>query len=72
MRYSLTMINKNGYTIKREGSSIEGLKRQARFFPLESFFAYVYDKNTDNIICQNDYTKRFFKCDNKSFRPYWC
>lgn len=71
-RYSLTMINKNGYTVKRENDTIEGCKRQARHFPLRSFFAWIYDKKEDNMICQNDYSNRFFKCNNETFRPYWC
>lgn len=38
-KYALTMINSNGYTIKKDFNSIEKAKTFAKFYPLEAFFA---------------------------------
>ena len=70
-RYSLTMINRNGYTIKRESNTVESLKQQAAYYPLESFFAWIYDKSTDTMIMQNQYRKLFKKCNNETYVPLY-
>lgn len=70
-KYSLQMINRNGYTIKKESNSIEALKRFSRHFPLEVFFCWIYDKINDEMVCQNIYSNRFKKCNNKTFVSYF-
>ena len=70
-RYSLTMINRNGYTIKHEANSIDSLKGFAKFYPLEVFFCWIYDKINDTMVRQNDYSKKWKTCNNESFIPYW-
>ena len=70
-RYSLQMINRNGYTIKRESNSIEALKQSARHFPIECFFIWIYDKINDEMVCQNTWSKKFRKCNNETFIPYY-
>lgn len=70
-KYSMTMINHNGYTIKKEGNTIDSLKHFARHYPLESFFIWIYDKINDEMVCQNIYTKKFKKCNNETFVPYF-
>lgn len=71
MRYSLKMINRNGYEIKREAMSIKTLKEFAKFYPLSVFFAWIYDKKEDKMICQNLYTDKWVKCSNETFVPYY-
>jgi len=70
-KYSLTMINRNGYTIKHEGKTIESLKNFAKFYPLEVFFAWIYDKSNDEMLYQNEYKNKFHKCTNESFIPLY-
>ena len=72
MRYSLTMINANGYEIKREFKTISACKHFANWYPLSAFFAWIYDKTNDEMLYQNNYSNTFFKCNNTSFVPYCC
>ena len=71
MRYSLTMTNKNGYTIRRQFKSVKKAKEFASFYPLSVFFAWIYDIQNDEIICQNIYTDKWEKCNNENFIPYY-
>ena len=71
MRYSLKLINRNGYTIQKECKSIEQVKTFAKFYPLSVFFGYIYDKVKDEMIFQNCYTDRWKKCNNETFIPYY-
>ena len=71
MRYSVTLINRNGYEIKRESNTIDGAKRAVAFYPLESFFGMIYDRSMDEIIRQNTYGGRWRKCDKETFVPYY-
>ena len=48
-RYSVTLINRNGYTITREASSIDAAKRSVSFAPLSSFDGWIYDRVLDAI-----------------------
>ena len=48
-RYSVTLINRNGYTISREAASIDAAKRSVSFAPLASFDGWIYDRATDAI-----------------------
>lgn len=70
-KYSLTMINRNGYTIKKESDNIDALKRHAKHFPIEVFFIWIYDKINDNMVCQSIYSNRFKRCSNETFVPYF-
>jgi hypothetical protein len=70
-RYTITMINRNGYTIIRKFNTIQSCITLAKHFPLTVFFAWIYDKVTDTMVMQNDYKDKMFKCDNESFVPYW-
>lgn len=70
-KYSITMINRNGYTIIRKFNSIQSCLNHAKHFPLTSFFAWIYDIQNDEMIMQNDYTDKMFKCNNETFVPYW-
>lgn len=72
MRYSLKMINRNGYEISRKFRSVAACRRFAEWYPLEAFFAWIYDSAQDEMIMQNDYKRSFFKCNNETFVPYWC
>ena len=38
MRYSICLINSNGYTIKKEFESVDKAKRFAKHYPLSVFF----------------------------------
>jgi len=71
MRYSLQLINRNGYTIQKEFKSIQQAKTFAKFYPLSVFFGWIYDKINEKMILQNCYTDRWKKCDNKTFIPYY-
>lgn len=70
MRYSLRLINKNGYVIEKEFDSIKGAKGYAGFYPLSVFFGWIYDKSVDEMIFQNNYTDKWSKCNNQTFVPY--
>jgi hypothetical protein len=70
-RYSLKMINSNGYEIKKESNDIEQLKNHAAFYPMRVFFAWIYDSLKDEMIMQSDYKKSFRKCNNETFIPYY-
>jgi hypothetical protein len=48
-RYSVTLINRNGYTIQREATSIDAAKRSVSFAPLASFDGWIYDRAADAI-----------------------
>ena len=48
-RYSVTLINRNGYTIQREATSIDAAKRSVSFAPLNSFDGWIYDRAADAI-----------------------
>lgn len=72
-RYSLTATNRNGYSINLKGNNINNLKSNfKRFYPMQSFFIYIYDIKNDCMICQNNYGNKFFKCNNNTFIPYYC
>ena len=71
MKYRLTLINRNGYTIKKDFRTIKEAKSYASFYPLESFFGWIYDKINDAMICQNLYKNAWKKCNNESFVPYF-
>ena len=71
MKYSLTLINKNGYTIKKDFKTIKEAKNYASFYPLEVFFGWIYDKINDNMVCQNLYKSTWRKCNNDNFVPYF-
>ena len=70
-RYSLKLTNRNGYTISMEGNNINSLKQRAKIYPLSVFFGWIYDKNTDSMLYQNDYSNKWKKCNNETFIPYW-
>jgi len=70
-RYTITMMNRNGYTIIRKFNTIQSCITHAKHFPLSVFFAWIYDKTKDAMIMQNNYSDKMFKCDNESFVPYW-
>ena len=69
--YSLTLINKSGYTIKKDFKTIKEAKNYASFYPLEVFFGWIYDKINDSMVCQNLYKSTWKKCNNESFVPYF-
>ena len=71
MKYSLTLINKNGYTIKKDFKTIKEAKNYASFYPLEVFFGWIYDKINDSMVCQNLYKSTWKKCNNDNFVPYF-
>ena len=71
-RYSLHMINGNGYDILRRFNSINSCINFAKQYPLSVFFAWIYDTKKDEMVMQNDYGNNFFKCNNENFIPYWC
>ena len=71
-RFTITMMNKNGYTILRKFDTIQSCKTFAKHFPLSVFFTWIYDKVNDSMIMQNNYTDKLFKCNNDNFIPYWC
>ena len=48
-RYSVTIINRNGYTIHREASTIDAAKRSVSFAPLASFDGWIYDRVSDAV-----------------------
>ena len=48
-RYSVTLINRNGYTIQREATCIDAAKRSVSFAPLNSFDGWIYDRAADAI-----------------------
>ena len=70
-RYSLQMINRNGYTIKRGGNTVEALKSFATFYPLDSFFVWIFDNTKNEMLYQSIYSKKFKKCSNETFVPYF-
>jgi uncharacterized membrane protein YkgB len=70
-RYTLTMTNKNGYTIKHSETSVNAIKQFAKFYPLSSFFAWIYDRKEDKMIFQNIYSEKWKKCNNETFTPYY-
>lgn len=71
MRYSITLINGNGYTIQKEFNSVDKAKRFAKFYPLSVFFGWIYDKQNDEMIYQNIYTDKWKKCNNETFVRYF-
>lgn len=71
-RFTITMMNKNGYTVMRKFTTIQSCKTFAKHFPLSVFFAWIYDKSKDSIIMQNNYSDKLYKCNEESFIPYWC
>lgn len=71
MRYSLKMINRNGYEIQKKFDSIKKAKNFAAFYPLSVFFAWIYDAKKDEMICQNLYSDVWKKCNNETFIPYY-
>lgn len=71
MRYSLRMINRNGYTIAKTFSSIKKCIQFAKWYPLEVFFAWIYDSKTNAMLYQNEYGRTFRKCNNETFIPYY-
>ena len=70
-RYSVTLINQNGYMIKLESASVQGAKQAVKHYPLKSFFGWIYDKQTDTMVAQNQYKDRWKKCNNETFVPYY-
>lgn len=70
-RYAVKMINKNGYTISHSENSIDAVKNFARFYPMDSFFGWIYDNVTDQMLFQNIYGKTWKKCSNETFVPYY-
>lgn len=71
MRYSLKMINKNGYTIQKDFRSIQQAKTHAKFYPLSVFFCWIYDKVKDEMLYQNCYSDNWRKCNNDTFVPHY-
>lgn len=69
--YSLRMINRNGYEISKEFRTIKQAKEFASFYPLTSFFAWIYDKVNDEMKFQNLWKGKWQKCDNNSFVPFY-
>lgn len=70
-RYTVTMTNRNGYSIIRKFNTIQSCLTHIKFYPLSVFFAWIYDNNTDTMIMQNNYTSKMFKCNNDTFIPYY-
>lgn len=70
-RYSIKMINRNGYEINHSENSVEKIKTFAKFYPLSVFFAWIYDNASGEMICQNCYTDQWKKCNNETFTPYY-
>ena len=71
-RYSVVLMNRNGYTIRNESTSVEGCKQVIKRYPLSVFFGWIYDKKTDTMLYQNDYSNKWKKCNNETFVPYGC
>lgn len=69
--YSITMINKNGYTIKRKFKTVAACKDFANFYPLSVFFAWIYNEKSAEMCYQNDYSNHWKKINNDTFIPYW-
>lgn len=69
--FSITLINRKGYTIKRNFKTIAACKDFAKYYPLSVFFGWIYDINNDKMCYQNEYTNHWKKVDNDSFTPYW-
>lgn len=71
-RYSLSMINRCGYEIRREFSNINSAVRFEKYYSSGgSFFSWLYDRENDEMVMQNQYGTRLRKCNNISFVPYW-
>jgi hypothetical protein len=68
-KFTITMINRNGYTIVRKFNTIQACKDFAKFYPLSVFFAWIYNNKYDEMIMQNNYRDSFFKCNNETFIP---
>lgn len=49
-RYSGTIINQNGYEIRKEGTSVNAIKNAFAFYPLEVFDGWIYDREDDAIL----------------------
>lgn len=69
--YSITLINRNGYTIKHTFKTIKQCKEFASFYPLSVFFGWIYNIKKDVMCYQNLYKDFWKKCDNDSFIPYF-
>lgn len=69
--YSITMINRNGYTIKRNFKTISTCKQFAAWYPLSVFFAWIYNTKTDTMCYQNIYSDKWKKVNNDTFVPYY-
>lgn len=65
--YSITMINRNGYTIKRKFKTVTACKEFAKFYPLSVFFAWIYNDATDKMCYQNLYSDSWKKVNNDTF-----
>lgn len=69
--YSITLTNRNGYTISRKFKTITACKEFASYYPLSVFFGWIYNTKTDEMCYYNDYTDKWEKCNNETFKPYW-
>lgn len=70
-RYSIKMINRNGYEINHSENSVEKIKAFASFYPLSVFFAWIFDTVSGEMMYQNCYTDKWKKCNNETFYPYY-
>lgn len=68
--FEITLINRNGYTIKRQFKTAKACKDFAAFYPLSVFFGWIYNKATGNMCYQNDYSDKWKKVNNDTFKPY--
>ena len=69
--YSLTMINRNGYTIKRTFKTVSECKSFATYYPLSVFFAWIYDIKNDEMRYQNNYSDKWKRVNNDTFVSLW-
>lgn len=69
--YIITMINRNGYEIKRTFKTIAECKSFAAFYPLSVFFAWIYNAKEDKMCYQNNRSDKWKRCNNDTFVPYW-
>ena len=70
-KYKITLVNRNGYTITKELKSVTACKDFAKWYPLTSFFGWIYNMASDNMEWQNCYKNKWSKCNNETFIPYY-
>lgn len=69
--YSITMINRNGYTIARKFKTIKECKSFASYYPLAAFFCWIYNTASETMCYQNTYSNCWKRVNNETFTPYF-